>query len=152
MATDDREVDEIEILVQMIDRIMHLLHFLVFDGQSLLKSEIAEDQEIRRLLRASWEEVDAQTRVAVRIIQQRDEEIIDRLRIYGLTGSQLRLKRGILQRLTDLFSRDRRQKTLRRLLDFVNSILGSLTGAVPLFDPLKELKEALEALIGDNEG
>jgi hypothetical protein len=73
----------------------------------------------------------------------------------GLTGNQLLLKlRGYLRARNEFRSRAGMER-LKRLLKWMNSLLGSMA-LVPvlsnLVEPIKELKEAIENMIEDTEG
>ncbi len=73
----------------------------------------------------------------------------DQLRSAGLTGVQLQGKLSVIQRWGSRLLGDRFVKYLRRLLDAINSLLGTLAGFVPGADFIMEFKECFENNIDD---
>jgi hypothetical protein len=69
----------------------------------------------------------------------------------GLVGSQLRLKLRGYYRALDRFRAALAPRRLRRVLRWGDVILGSLAGVVGGAEALKELKEAVEAGVEDQE-
>jgi hypothetical protein len=62
----------------------------------------------------------------------------------GLTGSQLTMKLHGFWKAWEAFNWFVGRKRLKRVLEWINMILGSLGKVVPLVEALKELKEAIE--------
>ena len=75
----------------------------------------------------------------------------DQLEDAGLSGNQLRAK---LKWLNDAWKRFKEKgtvKLLKKLLEWINLILGSIALLVPKAEALKEMKEAIEKLIDKGE-
>lgn len=72
----------------------------------------------------------------------------DTLAAIGLTGASLDLKLAILEYWCSMLP-DMGRRALRRILDALNSIFGSIASAFSAAEPIKELKEAIENAIAD---
>jgi hypothetical protein len=76
-------------------------------------------------------------------------EIDESLERVGLTGDELQFKLNGFRRALSWFQERRGLRPFRRVLRWADVILGSLVQVVALLDPLKELKEGLEADVDD---
>jgi hypothetical protein len=82
-------------------------------------------------------------------------EILDRI---GFSGSSLKLKAGLINKLWDsviaagngiiTFASNPVVKALRKFLSYLNSLLGSLKELLPGIDAIKEIKEVIESYLG----
>ena len=73
-----------------------------------------------------------------------------KLKEAGLSGKQLQLKLGILNRAWEKFKDTGTAKVLRKLLSWINKILESLGAVLPGGEAVKELKDAIEELMGSD--
>ena len=79
------------------------------------------------------------------------------LNAIGFTGSSLKLKAGLLNKLWDgvistgdgiiSFASNSIVKALRKFLTYLNSLLGSLKELIPGIDAIKEIKEVIESYL-----
>ncbi len=90
--------------------------------------------ELRGHAKDSWPEIDVRIKEAREQLRGVSEKRLGEL---GLTGSSLKLK-------IQGFMLARASGRMRRIFDWINTILGSLSGALPILEPVEEFKEALE--------
>lgn len=89
-------------------------------------------------------------------IEDTDESIWQKLDDAGLTGDALRLKLRIWERLANPLTTSeppiRRRGALRlgRVMDFVNSLLGSLATVFPPVELAREYKDGVEAVLDES--
>jgi len=144
-------------LIWMIDRIRGTLRGIVQEGSALFPAEVHKE------FLKSWGEVDrsfaaARSRVQVSLTVFR-LLLYPRLRRAGMTGAMLELKSASLHRHTHkvtepMFSTPRKPNWLERALPFfgsafkaMNTILGSLMGALPMLELAKEYKDHVELTV-----
>lgn len=78
--------------------------------------------------------------------------VSDRLPSAGLTGKQLALKLFAFRRSVDALKLGGwSRRLLKRVLDWLNTILGSLASVLPGVDAIKEFKEAIENALDEKE-
>lgn len=108
--------------------------------------------DARNHLELAWDEVAGQFDLARDVI---DDIPIRRFRAAGLTGCSLRAKLYLLmewaKRAADTAS-STWKGAVRRVLQNINSILGSFVYATRVGEPIKEFKEMLENGLNDLEG
>lgn len=135
MPTDQEE------LHSFIERVRTILSEIVGAQNHLLR------KEMRPLFTAAWAEVEPlipNVQTQVKLLSD------DRLTQLGLSGAQLRLKlQGFRLADTALTSGGWRSRLVKKVLDWINILLGSILAGVPGAEPLKELKESIEAEIDD---
>jgi len=124
--------DEKRTLIQILEYVGRLLEELL--------EYIPEDRE---LFASAWYgEVKPRLQLLTNNINDIPDEYDSRwseFQLRGLTGEQLRLKRARLAAVS-------KKGALGKILDLINSILGSIPGA----DPIKEFKELTEEVLEDN--
>ena len=128
MAFSDDQKTLIEILSVIRSVLEELVNFRITEDQLLFQS--AWLNEVRPRLDQLISEVQSTSGEANpywRALQDR-----------GLTGESLRLKRARLAAVS-------RKGILKKILDIINTILGSIPGA----DPIKEFKELAEEAVDD---
>jgi hypothetical protein len=113
----------------------------------------------RRLLADAWAEykdrtlpdVESRLRAIETDPQRLSDEDHRRIAEHGLTpgSTQLRLKFHGLSNAWQAFYDFGTVRLLRRLLDWINRILGSIASIIPGGDGLEEIKEAIKHLIQD---
>jgi hypothetical protein len=132
----DPRIDDLDIF---LDEVENLFDRIVGPWRDLLFPE-----EFRQPLSDAWDD-------AKQSLQQIKDQIAsssDRLEEVGLSGSQLALKLQGLRSAWDAFRRSGTVQLLKKLLEWINLILGSLAQAIPVGEALKEIKEVIEKLIG----
>lgn len=91
----------------------------------------------------------------LRMLESPPRELNSQLENAGLTGSQLTMKLSGYVNSRNEFKRKGGIWLLKRLLRWLNTLLGSMA-LVPLLtnlvEPIKELKEAIENMVEDIEG
>jgi hypothetical protein len=139
MATSPptRPENDAEVLIQLLNAIAAFLHWLL-EQENMFTYK--EDLGILR------EAFDSGVGQPVKIVQSQLRELTDRQRAglesAGLTGRSLEVKRTLL-------GFDFKRGRIKRIIQRINSILGSLSGVFPVADVIKEFKDQTEASIGD---
>jgi hypothetical protein len=126
-------------LIQMLNAIAAFLHWLLEqEGMFTYKEDVG-------VLRDSF---GLSVGEPVRIVQSQLREVtpeqIVRLNNAGLTGRNLGMKWTLL-------GFDFKRGRIKRVIQRINSILGSLSSVFPLADVIKEFKDQTEASMGDLE-
>lgn len=127
---------EREYLTRFLDEVEHLMAEIVEQRERFFRAEL------RELIQRAWDEV------RPRFGKLRDAlssgVFDDRLDEVGLRGAQLELKMRGFGLALEEFRRSGRLGLLKKLLDWINTILKSLVAAIPGGEPIVELKEILE--------
>lgn len=129
-VADERKSDRLN-LIACLDLVELQLHRIVFEQKDRFRNEFVEDfpgpwDEVKRRFEAAREQI-------------RSDELDWRyVEGVGLTKSHLLWKRKLLEKAGRL-------GVLRRFLSMANSFLGSLVGALPVLEFVKEYKEMVEA-------
>jgi len=130
-----------ERLQTFIDRVEAILGEIITERNALIRPEM------RPLFTAAWAEVrDQVPRVRAAVGSLSD----DQLRTLGLSGAQLNLKLEGFRRADEALEFGLGGWTddiVKKVLEWINILLGSILGGVPIAEALKELKESLEAEI-----
>ncbi len=97
--------------------------------------------ELREEMAKAWQEVQGRfSQVRSAILGGSHDQELERV---GLTGAQLALKlKGAGSAIRRFFATPT-LLGLRLALDWINTLLGSLTEAIGIAEPIKELKEAI---------
>ena len=136
MAEDGHEKDK-RILVEMLITIEHHLYVIVSEtkGDTLAKPRFRK--ELVGMFPGPWREVQSSFQRAREMIEK-DEVRWDYVEGLGMTGPMLRWKKRF-------FDETIRQGVVGRFFKVANSILGSLSKALPPLEIVKEYKEHVEA-------
>ena len=117
----------------------------LFDNITYHWDQIFIPAEFRGRLVDAWDELrPAITRLKDEVDSPYNETKLEEA---GLSGNQLQLKLGILNRIWEKFKDSGTAKLLRKLLGWINKILESLAMAIPGGEAVKELKDAIEELM-----
>lgn len=139
-----------------------LIRFLS-DVRSLLAdvvgSEQLFDQDVYPEIRELWTEAEelrlienVQDVLAGYVVDLDEPPFLDeRLERVGLTGRMLDVKLRIFDRVRERVFRNWIPKRIRKLLEIIDTILGSLAAAIPIAEPLVEVKDLIEKLIDGDE-
>lgn len=103
-------------------------------------------KELYPLIKGAWKELDNHFSVATTLLMNVPD---DRLLMYGLYGAQLDLKISIVTRATEMFRTQGGKSFLRRLLDAIDNLLGSILSAIGAGDALAEVKDCVKDSIDD---
>ncbi len=139
---EEKETEEI--LMGFLSKCLEDLSYVVEKSSELL------EEELRGYAGEAWGEVKGRIEQALGQLKSLDEDpkLMSGLKAQGLTGSQLRFKNAGFQRahreFQDSFLIKPLGPILRKLLAWLNIILGSLSKVLPVLEPVKEYKEALE--------
>ena len=125
-------IDELSTLIELVDRIERLLDRIVHDP-TLFRAEV------RHLLPGPWEEIKSLFEKGRQALRKTDWGYIEGV---GLTRSGLWWKR-------DLLETDAKHGKLGAIVHRIDSLLGSLAKVIPVFEPILEYKEQVEASIED---
>jgi hypothetical protein len=142
-------------LREFLDQLRKLLDDLARNRRAALPGRFHANMD------AAWSEVQSNFQQADTQLDTADESLLVRLREYGLTGSQLIFKLSIFQHahdeLVDFSARpvpqedgrwwNRWRGLFRYALKAADVILGSLSRAMPVLEPIKEYKEAIETAL-----
>jgi hypothetical protein len=111
-------------------------------------------EELREPIAEAWQELRPSFDDVMRALVEGDEEervSDEELRRVGLTGRQLQLKligfNGAWDRLRQWGS----VKVLKKVLEWIDIILGSLASIIPGADAIEEFKDSAKAGIDENE-
>jgi hypothetical protein len=111
-------------------------------------SQILFEENDREPLEIAWTEL----RPALPDIEyQLHDALPHQLEEAGLSGNQLTAKLKWLNDAWKKFKEKGTVKLLKKLLEWINLILGSIAIIVPKAEALKELKEAIEKLINKGQ-
>lgn len=126
-------------LISLLESIRRLLEHLVTTGyvSAVLQEDFIE--AIRPLAE----------RVGTVTTELRSTQHDPALERNGLSGAELRVKKRGYRRSLRRFIRLPSRRTVMRALEWANIFLGSLANVITLAEPIKELKEAIEASIKD---
>jgi hypothetical protein len=146
MATftdDDREQ-----LVQFLKTTLVLIRSLAIEHLNIFV------QDLRPAITAAWSEFEAdfnqpQAEATIRAIRP------DRAIWAGLYGAQLKLKLAVVQHWRQGWEQERANfgfgsKILKKLIDAIDTVLGSIIAATGLDEALKELKDILSNSLDDD--
>jgi hypothetical protein len=128
----EREHDK-RILITIVTDIGSQLKIIVFERQQLFRTEY------RAYFPGPWRDVEARLSRAVNDLEH-DNFNWDYVERAGLVRDSLRFKRNML-------TAGIKQGVVARVLKIINSILGSLSGAFPFLEAVKEYKDHVEAAI-----
>jgi hypothetical protein len=136
MADEGRKQDKKE-LIEILTTIEHRLHFIVSEAMAGPPTQRGFRKEFLELFPGPWGEVEHNFRLARAMIERGDFDwkYIEGL---GMAGPTLRWKKRMLDETV-------RQGVVSRFFKVANSILGSLSKAVPPLEFVKEYKEMVEA-------
>jgi len=102
--------------------------------------------ELTPLIQAAWKDLAHQFQEVHHGVESEWGEKLDEA---GLTGSQLALKLGVVERLHDRFTTEGGHKAFERVLDGIGNLLDSIVKATRVGEGLKEFKEAVKLSIAD---
>jgi hypothetical protein len=108
-------------------------------------------KKFRQPLAEAWSELKITLLNLKQEIKNPSYELQNKLKEVGLSEKQLSAK---LLGLNDVWERFREYgtvKLLKKLLDFINDVLGSLGAAVPGIEALEELKKLIEKWLDDED-
>jgi hypothetical protein len=136
VAEDDHKEDK-RILVEMLITIEHRLYAIVSETKGDTLAPLRFRKEFVEMFPGPWHEVENSFR-RVRDMIEKDEVRWEYVAGLGMAGPMLRWKKRF-------FDETVRQGVAGRFLKIANSILGSLSQAVPPLEIVKEYKEHVEA-------
>lgn len=138
-----------EQLVQFLNTTLALIKSLVTEHLTLFP------QDLSQAITAAWSEFEtdfnqAQAEATIRAI------LTDRAIWAGLYGDQLKLKLAVIQHWRQKWERKRTtfgfgKKVLKKLIDAIDTVLGSIIAATGLDEALKELKDILSNSIDEDD-
>jgi hypothetical protein len=140
LTTPNLPIDNLEDFLEEVRKL--------FDNIAYHWDQILIPAEFREPLVEAWDELRPAIVTLKDEINSPDHET--KLKEAGLSGKQLQLKLGILNRAWEKFKDTGTAKLLRKLLDWINKILESLGAALPGGEAVKELKDAIEELMGSD--
>src|SRR5262249_19103576 len=119
----------------------------LFDNMVCSWSQVLFPQKYRQAIKDAWDQakgwINAFLPAWQKVPQQKKSDA-------GLHGKQLDLKLAGLSGAWDRFVKKGTVRLLKKLLSWINTILGSIASVVPGGEALKELKDALEKLIEED--
>lgn len=136
MAGEGREQDKKE-LIEILTTIEHRLDFIVSKAMADRHAQRGFRKEFMEFFPGPWGEVEHNFRLARSMIE-RDDVDWKYIEGLGMAGPTLRWKKRMLVESV-------RQGVVSRFFKVANSILGSLSKAVPPLEFVKEYKEMVEA-------
>ena len=133
------------------------LHFFVSEVTSLLSLLVKEQSEhlppdLREVYWTAWNSVrQSKLPLLSEILEGGNwPELTDRLAEVGLTGAELDLKLlGYVSARNEIGQPPFRFRPLKRVLGWINTILGSLASFLPPAEALKEYKESVENILDE---
>lgn len=140
-----REEPETEALIRVMTMTREALELMVGSRDLLFR------EESRERMAEAWEELIPQWEIIEDSLRDPSDEILERLKAAGLTGSQLEMKLHFVQGVFDKFRKYGSTFLLRRLLSALNKLLGSLLSAVPGVEAVKEYKDYAESELDESE-
>lgn len=144
---DNNQREDLSSLVFFLDKSESFISHILENRDEFILKEFTIDQRFWSTLESAWKEVRKNFEQVRQALKTSPLEFTDKLKEHGLTDDQLKFKMELFNRLINHFNTTRAPIWLRRLLNLVNSILGSLTSTFPPLEPVKEFKEALEQII-----
>jgi hypothetical protein len=131
-ASDRRE------LIRILQRLRATLAELVESPEYL-------PEGLRRSYAVAWAELEERGHIEQAIVGLRGPAVDDLLAVHGLVGPQRVAKSTSVREAVRERQRRRGWGPLKALLNYLNSILGSLTAVFPWLNTVKEFKEITEA-------
>jgi hypothetical protein len=128
----EREHDK-EILIAIVKDIGEQLEIIVFKRKDLFR------KEFRHLFPGPWDDVKERIAKAIHALEH-DNFNWEYVEGAGLVRDSLQFKRNMLTAAIG-------EGVVGRILKVINSILGSLSGALPILEGVKEYKEHVEAAV-----
>ena len=141
------QIDNFSSLILFLDKSEKLISHILENRYEFILKDFATDESFWSTLEYAWKEVKENFKQVRQVLETSPSEFTYKLKEHGLTDDQLNFKMELYYRLIDYFYATRALIWLRRLLNLVNSILGSLTSIFSPLEPVKEFKEALEQII-----
>jgi len=136
MAQENREEDR-RTLIAILNLIENRLYVIVFNPEEVGYREPLLRREFIGIVREPWRQVQASF-LRSREMIEKDEINWEYVEGFGMTGDWLRWKKLLLDETL-------KQGVAGRFLKVANSILGSLSKAIPPLEIVKEYKEHVEA-------
>lgn len=147
--------DDIRTLISILKWIDELLEWIVLQS-GLIREEFQD------LFRRVWEDTHARIEQAIEQLKSVEEgdSLYEELKTHGLTGDSLTLKfeigRALGRRVGESAARTAEGPRiagfgLKRLVKWVNLILGSLAEVFPGLGAVKEYKESVELAVEDQQ-
>ena len=113
--------------------------------------EVLFRESVRQLIEDSWKLIDQAIESVITELQTAGSGLTPKLKAAGLTGPQLKLKLAGFNRAFERFSERGTVMLAKKVLKWINKILGSLMSAIPGAEPIKEFKEALEEELDESD-
>jgi hypothetical protein len=124
------------------------LNGALFDNIVESWDQILFRRDVRSFITNAWSSLKSTVQTSFQTLRSSLRGIAnDILERIGLTGHQLALKLKGLNDAWQAFNELGTVRLLKKLLEWINAILGSLIAALPGGEALKEFKEAIEKLI-----
>ncbi len=140
-----RDDSELESLVRIITTTREVLELMVESKELLFRSES------RKRMTVAWEELAPRWREIEDQLSDPSDEVLNKLRLAGLTGAQLEMKVQYIEGVHEKFREHGSLFLLRRVLSALNKLLGSLLSAVPGVEAVKEYKDYAESELDESE-
>jgi hypothetical protein len=118
-------------LIEMLKWAEDDLYVVVFKKKHFLHADF------QSLFPGPWKDIQGRLQQARHMVQHNNVrwKYVEGV---GLTGESLKFKHGV-------YAQARTHGLLSRIFKVINSFLGSLSGGIPILEPVKEYKENLEA-------
>ena len=120
----------------------------LFDNITGPWAQLLSEQSDRQNLLDAWTDLKNDLLVIKSEVTSADPQ---KLKDAGLNGKQLTSKLGWISRAWERFHKSGTVKLLRKLLQWINVLLGSIAKLIFKGEAIKELKEAIEKLIRPSE-
>jgi hypothetical protein len=127
-------------LQEFVDDSQEVLHDVINGHDELIPADL------RRDFRRAWRDVEPQFPIVREGIGALEDT---RLRDLGLAGNQLTLKLSGFERARAALTTRWTKRALKKVLEWMNVLFGSILAGVAAAEPIKEIKEALEASLED---
>jgi hypothetical protein len=144
---DNNQREDLSSLIFFLDESEGFICYILENRDEFILKYFIIDQRFWSTLESAWQEVRKNFEQVRQALKTSPLEFTDKLREHGLTDDQLKFKMELFKRLIEQFYTTKAPIWLRRLLNLVNSMLGSLTAIFPPLGSVKEFKEALEQII-----
>jgi len=144
---DNNQREDLSSLIFFLNESEGFICYILENRCEFILKYFTIDQRFWSALESAWQKVRKNFEQVRQTLETSPLEFTDKLREHGLTDDPLKFKMELFNRLTEQFDTTKALIWLRRLLNLVNSMLGSLTAIFPSLGSVKEFKEALEQII-----
>ena len=151
---DRSQIDDFNGLRYFLVQSEEIINYIMERRHILILKEFSEDGDFMEMMERAWTEIRPHFHeVRMKLTPETDaisdefRDLWKRLRRYGLTGTHLKLKITLFDKLWKNFKETKEYRWTKRLLATMNSLFGSLSSIFPGMEAVREFKDVLEQIV-----